>query len=314
MKNKIYDYELNCDIQLGVDGKYYLLYKIVNIKTNQFYIGIHTTNNLSDGYSGSGKALQRSIELLGKHHFKKIIIGSYSTKEEMILAEAKFVTMEQVNDPNCYNLTIGGHYGGTNATRSLRGSKFMWHPATKQRTRVYPEMIQTYIENGWELKYGEVSEKIKRGTIAGKKYITKGNKTRVVDKSVVNKYIENGWLPGVVGFNHHRALINRKRMYNPKTNESKIISREKQKYYLDHGWLFGMGKRNPTGTMNWINKNGTYKKVYPHELQKYLEDGWTPGGPAKGTTHIYKGSSHKMIQTKFLQKYLEDGWTKTKFS
>lgn len=35
--------------------KYHYLYKTTNLITNEFYIGVHSTYDLKDGYLGSGK-------------------------------------------------------------------------------------------------------------------------------------------------------------------------------------------------------------------------------------------------------------------
>ena len=310
MKYKIYEYQAECDINIAPDNTYYLLYKIVNIKTGQYYIGIHKTKKLNDGYSGSGKALYRAMNLSNKNDFKKIIIGCFQTSEEMINAESKYVTMEQVNDPLCFNLCPGGYYTGECFRRTAKGSVFMWHPETKQRTRVYPEMIKTYKSNGWIVGYGDVPIKVKSGTITGKIYISKNKELRVIEESDLSKYESMGWVRGVDGRSHSRPLTGRKRMYDPNTNESKIVKCEDWDSFTKLGWKFGMGKRKLTGTLNWIHKNDVYKKVRPEDLQSYLDAGWERSGPAKGSIHIYKGPLHKMVHADAIQGYLDSGWSK----
>ena len=53
---------------------YYIIYKITNINTGQFYIGSHKTHNVEDGYFGSGIYLKRAIKKYGKAAFIKEIL------------------------------------------------------------------------------------------------------------------------------------------------------------------------------------------------------------------------------------------------
>ena len=38
----------------GVDGHYHFLYRTEHAETGNYYIGKHSTENLDDGYQGSG--------------------------------------------------------------------------------------------------------------------------------------------------------------------------------------------------------------------------------------------------------------------
>ena len=166
-----------------------------------------------------------------------------------------------------------------------------------------------WVSNGWERGYGDSSDILKCGTITGKIYVTKNHKTKTISPSELNKYLNDGWEKGVVGFEHHRALCGRKRMYDPKTNESLIVSPENQQEYLNRGWLYGMGKRKKNKHRQcFICKDQKYIKVNIDLLDQYIKDGWAQSHPAKGSIQIHKDGKNKMIFRADLDKYIKDGW------
>ncbi len=91
--------------------KYNYIYKTTNLINNKIYIGVHSTNNLNDGYLGSGKLLNRSINVHGKENFKKEILRQYPTSEIAYKVENKIVNLKFVKDQNTYNTKIGGDGG-----------------------------------------------------------------------------------------------------------------------------------------------------------------------------------------------------------
>lgn len=47
------------------EKQYHFIYKTINIINNKYYIGMHSTDDLNDGYVGSGKRLWYSINKNG---------------------------------------------------------------------------------------------------------------------------------------------------------------------------------------------------------------------------------------------------------
>jgi glycine cleavage system H lipoate-binding protein len=88
--------------------KYHYLYKIINLVDGKYYIGVHSTNNLEDGYMGSGTHIKRAIEKYGIKNFKKEILEFFESAEEKWLAEIKHVTIDVSRDKNSYNQAPGG--------------------------------------------------------------------------------------------------------------------------------------------------------------------------------------------------------------
>lgn len=121
--------------------KYYFTYKITNLINNKYYLGIHMTNNLNDGYLGSGVAIRKAIKKYGKQNFKKDILEYYSCYKDLAIAETKLITETVVNDPLSYNLTLGG-IGGP-AFKGKHHSK-----ETKQKLKeIRKQQIQKTIKN-----------------------------------------------------------------------------------------------------------------------------------------------------------------------
>ena len=97
--------------------KFNIVYKTTNLVTGTYYIGVHSTDELEDGYLGSGLQLKRSLKKYGKENFKREVIEFCNSPEAAYLLEAKIVNTDLLKDKMCMNLTCGG-IGGGGGTRS----------------------------------------------------------------------------------------------------------------------------------------------------------------------------------------------------
>jgi group I intron endonuclease len=102
---------------------FYLVYKTTNKVNGKYYIGCHQTENLDDGYLGSGKLLKRAISKYGRDNFSVEIIEILEKKEDMFLLEKKLVNTECVNDNLSYNLKIGGSGGNPGIVGAFKGKR-----------------------------------------------------------------------------------------------------------------------------------------------------------------------------------------------
>lgn len=88
--------------------KYNYFYKITNNLNGFYYYGVHSTDDLDDGYMGSGSRLKRAYKEFGMENFTKEILKFFDTREEAFDYEARVVTEVLVMDESCYNSKLGG--------------------------------------------------------------------------------------------------------------------------------------------------------------------------------------------------------------
>ena len=102
--------------------KYHYIYKTTCQVTGKFYVGMHSTNNLEDGYLGSGKILGYSIGKHGRENHRKEILEFCETRDDLKKREAEVVNEELLANPLCINLKYGGE-GGFSTAASINGNK-----------------------------------------------------------------------------------------------------------------------------------------------------------------------------------------------
>lgn len=91
--------------------KYHYIYKITCLKNNRYYIGMHSTDNLEDGYMGGGKRIKNSVKKHGKDAHIKEILEFFENRELLRQREIELVNEELLKDPMCINLQQGGGGG-----------------------------------------------------------------------------------------------------------------------------------------------------------------------------------------------------------
>ena len=96
------------------EKEYNFIYKTTNVLTGKFYIGMHSTDNLDDGYIGSGTQLKRSIKIHGLKKFKFEILEFLPNRKLLIEREREIVNEDVVSNKLCINLKVGGEGGFVN--------------------------------------------------------------------------------------------------------------------------------------------------------------------------------------------------------
>lgn len=88
--------------------KFYTVYKTTNLINNKVYIGRHSTNNLNDGYIGSGVEFTKAVKEFGRKNFKHEILFVFDNWKEMVDKETELLTEEFVDSDETYNSTRQG--------------------------------------------------------------------------------------------------------------------------------------------------------------------------------------------------------------
>lgn len=123
--------------------KYYYVYKIVNMVNGKEYIGFHSTNDLDDGYMGSGKLLKLAVEKYGIDSFKKEIIQMFDNKEDAEQLERQLVNEDYVNREDTYNISLGGNvcilFGEDNGFYGKKHSDESKHHMSESKKKLFSE-------------------------------------------------------------------------------------------------------------------------------------------------------------------------------
>jgi hypothetical protein len=147
--------------QYGTRKKYHFIYKTTNTLSGRYYIGMHSTDDLNDGYLGSGTLLRRSINKHGREVFKIEILEFLNSREELVAREREIVSLQEIAKKECMNLKVGGlggfsseehaykfHAAGGRAVSILMGERHR----EKMRTSVeYKKEVTDKIKNTKEL-------------------------------------------------------------------------------------------------------------------------------------------------------------------
>ena len=88
--------------------KYHFIYKTTNILSGKYYYGMHSTDDLDDGYLGSGRRIRYSINKYGVENHKREIIEFCKNRKELALREKEIINLNEIAKEDCINLMVGG--------------------------------------------------------------------------------------------------------------------------------------------------------------------------------------------------------------
>ncbi len=256
--------------------KYNYFYKITNLINNHFYYGVHTTDNLEDGYMGSGKRLQCAYKKYGMENFKKEILKFFDSFNEAFEYESEVVNEELVNDYNCYNLVKGG-FGkprdsyDTILCKDKDGNRIVVSKndpryISKELVSWNKGMINVHDKDGNSIVIPTNDPLYKNGTYStyqkGKIMMRDKNGKYYFVLKTDNRIKTGELFPTFVG-----------RKHTEKTKEKMRLSHQKNHYQ--------QGEKNSQFGTCWIHNEEKSIKIKKEDLSLYMENGWIKGRKIK---------------------------------
>lgn len=214
------------------------MYKLTNLVNGKIYIGCHMTKNLDDNYMGSGRRLGYAKKKYGIENFKKEILSTHETLEEMLTEEARLVNEEFLGRDDVYNLTLGGRGGWhyvqiTKCNTSSPGYRRHVSSGGAKRSLQYARSFQTHdiiskrSKRSWELHHDRLRLiAIENGvkSMASKESNEKRKQT----------FKEINHQSGDKNSQYGKSWI-----YNEELKQSKTVSKDSIQSFIDIGWKLG---------------------------------------------------------------------------
>lgn len=290
---------------------YHYLYKILNNITGEYYYGAHSTEDLNDGYFGSGTQLKNNIKIFGKSNFTKIILEFFPDRSTLMNEEKRIVNKEMLKDPKCLNIILGGGElkGSVGKKCVIKSNQYIM---VDKHNNDYLNFFtgRICINDGSNLKYIKPYEieyyqnlGWKKGTIyespgKNKKWMYKDDKAIQVALNDQGNYLIDGW-------NYGTGVANEV-VWMYKDDDTKRINKKDIQSYIDEGWRFGFHKKT-TNDRICIKKDEIIKYIDKNDIQSYLNEGWERKR-WRDIIWLNKDRKNIRVQKENLQSYLNEGW------
>ena len=194
--------------------KYHYIYKITCLKNNRYYIGMHSTDNLEDGYMGGGIRIKNSIKKHGNKAHKKEILEFLENRDLLKNREKEIINEELLQDPMCMNLALGGEGGWDNSDPLKQKEK--WKKALNRMEWLMnndPEWAKKRLESlrktgSDNFKKMHTEGKVNYDTFSGKKHNVESKK-KIGEKNSINQKGEKNSRFGTMWIYNNDLKINK---------------------------------------------------------------------------------------------------------
>ena len=140
-------------------------YITTNIINNKQYVGAHITDNIDDGYLGSGLILKKAIQKYNKKNFTKEILCFCNDVSTSYFNEGIYIAEYNTLQPNGYNISPKGGNCGKGSTS--KETKKLISKANKGKSRNKGEKNSFFGKKHTEECKKKLSESLK-GRIVSK--------------------------------------------------------------------------------------------------------------------------------------------------
>lgn len=207
--------------------KYHFIYKTTNLVNGKWYMGMHSTSNLEDGYVGSGTFLWKSIKKYGRENFKMEIQEFFPDRRSLKEREIEIITEELLEDPMCMNLSLGGNGGPFINDETWKKIHSLGGIATmKLLVKRHCERLKNDTDYRNKFCKSQQNRKGGRGAFVGKHHSDETIK-KIKEKNSVAAKGENN------------SQFGRKWIYNIDVQKSIAVKQSELNEYLDKGWKLG---------------------------------------------------------------------------
>lgn len=255
--------------------KYCYIYKITCLcgsLKDHYYIGQHTTNNLNDNYTGSGRIISDYFKhyekIEGETYYKEILC--FCDKSELNDLERYYINNKNVTDNLCINLRSGGGQNTNLCDESKRliseRAKYYWdnHPETKEYMR------QCHLGKELPTKGRPLSSE-HRKKLSENHYDCSGENNPMYGKNFLDYMTEEAKQERALKIskaNKGKNVGEKNGMYGRHTKD--IMTEE---IYLARNKKISDSRQN----QKYMNKDGVIKSVHINDIEYYKSIGWSLG-------------------------------------
>lgn len=214
--------------------KFHVIYKTTNLINGKFYVGMHSTDDLNDGYLGSGKRILYSLTKWGKENHSYEVLEFLQSRKALIEREKEIINEQFLNNPLCLNIRLGGDGGFDHCVN---------YP--KEQITEWKRMGARAVNGARSKKHHDRMKTDPEYRDATRKAVSEAAKARVAKDDYVNPNLGNTYSDEVrkkmseLNMGERNSQFGTCWVYNVDLRCSIKIPKDELNSRLDSGWIKG---------------------------------------------------------------------------